>query len=160
MRNQSSARGITTWSEFPCSANQHTKNTIKKKSPYTFAHLANFPQNVSAMSGKQIVQSCYCDYRINKMSVCSRCLICILDSGSLYLHVPRTQRILGFFIVITHKSTGSENPIIWQIWRWLSRLLQLGLHNWNSRRISESLGIKKCTSKESICLFTLQEHGL
>ena len=32
---------------------------------------------------------------------------------SLYLHVLRTQRILGFFIVITHKSTGSENLITW-----------------------------------------------
>ena len=28
---------------------------------------------------------------------------------SLYLHVLRTQRVLGFFIVITHKSTRSEN---------------------------------------------------
>ena len=28
-----------------------------------------------------IVQSCYCDYRINKTFLRPRCLICILDSG-------------------------------------------------------------------------------
>ena len=32
---------------------------------------------------------------------------------SLYLHVLRTQRILGFFIVITHKSSRSEDRITW-----------------------------------------------
>ena len=33
---------------------------------------------------------------------------------SLGLRVLRTQRILGFFlIVITHKSTRSENPTTW-----------------------------------------------
>ena len=39
----------TMWPEFACSANQHSKSTIKKKSPQTFAHLANFSKNVSAM---------------------------------------------------------------------------------------------------------------
>ena len=34
---------------------------------------------------------------------------------SLYLHVLRTQRILGIFILITHKSTRSENPTTWLI---------------------------------------------
>ena len=59
-----------------------------------------------------IVQSCYCDYRINKTFLCSRCLICILDSGHLS---PRTMHAKdsGLFIVITHKSTRSENPITW-----------------------------------------------
>ena len=33
---------FSTWSEFACSANQHPKSTIKKKSPQTFAHLVNF----------------------------------------------------------------------------------------------------------------------
>ena len=32
---------------------------------------------------------------------------------SLYLRVPRVQRIMGFFILITHKSMRSENPITW-----------------------------------------------
>ena len=29
------------------------------------------------------------------------------------LDVLRAQRIIGFFILITHKSTRSENPITW-----------------------------------------------
>ena len=31
----------------------------------------------------------------------------------LGLHVPNAQRIIGFFILITHKSTRSEKPITW-----------------------------------------------
>ena len=32
------------------------------------------------------------------------------------LDVLRAQRIMGFFILITHKSTSSEHPITWHIY--------------------------------------------
>ena len=32
---------------------------------------------------------------------------------SLVLEVVHAQRIMGFFLSITHKSTRSENPITW-----------------------------------------------
>ena len=40
---------LTTWPEFACSANQHPRSTVKKKSPQTFAHLVNFSKNWSSM---------------------------------------------------------------------------------------------------------------
>ena len=42
---------------------------------------------------------------------------------SLDLDVLRAQRIMGFFIVITHKSTRSESPITWyELWPRNARL--------------------------------------
>ena len=38
-----------------------------------------------------------------------RFVLCSLD-----LNVLRAQRIIGFFILITHKSTRSDNPITWK----------------------------------------------
>ena len=98
---------MATWSEFACSANQHPKSTVKK---------AHKPLRISWISPKTclpcliIIQSCYFDYRINKLFACSRCVICVLYS---VLDVLRAQRSMGFFILITHKSTRSENPITW-----------------------------------------------
>ena len=60
-----------------------------------------------------IMQSCYCDYRINKTFLCSRCLICVLHSGHFISTYYARKGFLAFFIVITHKSTGSENLITW-----------------------------------------------
>ena len=37
-----------------------------------------------------------------------RFMLCSRD-----LDIIRAQRIMGFFILITHKSTRSENPITW-----------------------------------------------
>ena len=39
-----------------------------------------------------------------------RFLLCSLD-----LDVPRAQRIMDIFILITHKSTRSENLVTWMI---------------------------------------------
>ena len=57
-----------------------------------------------------IIQSCYCDYRIDQTFTCSRCmrdlrfLLCSRDLDTL-----RSQRIMCFLILVTHKSTRSEN---------------------------------------------------
>ena len=56
----------TTWSKFPCPANQHLKSTCAPRP---------FPQ--VCLPCLIIIQSCYCDYRINKTFVCSRPLICV-----------------------------------------------------------------------------------
>ena len=45
------------------------------------------------------------------------------------LNVVRAQRIIGFFILITHKSMRSENPIIWkstQVLNFLSTCVSFG----------------------------------
>ena len=61
-----------------------------------------------------IVQSCYCDYRIN--------LSHVLAAWSAFLALftwsRRTTRAKDhrLFILITHKSTRSENPITWRKW--------------------------------------------
>ena len=61
-----------------------------------------------------IVQSCYFDYRINKHFRCSRCVI----FRALFTWSQRTTRAKDhrLFILITHKSTRSENPITWRQW--------------------------------------------
>ena len=88
-------------------------NPEGKKSPHTFAHLANFPQKC-VCHFFIMMQSPYCVYRINKTFACSRCLICILDSGHLVSVYYARKGFLAFFlIVITHKSTRSENPTTW-----------------------------------------------
>ena len=83
-------------SQFACWANQHPKSTTKKKSPQTFAHLVNFSQ--MCLPCLIITQSCYFDYRINK---------------PLFTWSRRSTRKKdhGLFILITHKSTRSDNPI-------------------------------------------------
>ena len=58
-----------------------------------------------------IIQSCYFGYRTNKPFACSRCVFFLLCS--LDLDVLRAQRIIGFFILTTHKSTRSEHPVTW-----------------------------------------------
>ena len=40
-------------------------------------------------------------------------LCAFLAQCSLYLDVLRAQRIMGFFISITHKPTKSDNLITW-----------------------------------------------
>ena len=79
---------------------------------------AHIPLRTSRISKKQmcrpcliIIKSCYFDYRINKPFIRnSRCLICFFLC-SLDIDVRCAQRIIGFFILITHKSMRSENPI-------------------------------------------------
>ena len=57
-----------------------------------------------------IIQSCYFDYRIYKPFTCSRCVICVLCSIHLISAYAKDH---GLFILITHKSLRSENPITW-----------------------------------------------
>ena len=55
-----------------------------------------------------IIQSCDFYYRISKPFTCS-CFVFY----SLEVTILRAQRIIAFFIFITHKSTRSEDPITW-----------------------------------------------
>ena len=75
------------WSEFPCPANQHPKNTIKKKSPHT--------SWISQYVCPPIVwKSCYFDCRINKPFAFSPCTICV--SCSVLCILMSTHA--GFFV--------------------------------------------------------------
>ena len=58
-----------------------------------------------------IIQSCYSDYRINNHMFSLRDLRFVLFSRDL--DVLRAQRIIGFFMLITHNSTRSKNAITW-----------------------------------------------
>ena len=57
------------------------KKHNQEKSPQTFAHLVNFSEMCPPCL--IIIQSCYCDYRINKPSTYSRCVICVSCSVHL-----------------------------------------------------------------------------
>ena len=121
--------------EFACSTNQHLKTTIKKKSPETFAHLVNFSINVSAtfdnhtilllwLENKQTVHMlpfrgqvtwsprtrCAKDPGFslgqNGRVLCPVVLACTLLFLTSALWFSRL-----FLILVTHKSTSSENPI-------------------------------------------------
>ena len=62
-----------------------------------------------------MIQSCYFDFKIDKPFTCSCCVICVPCSLFIWSrHVLRAQRIMGVFILITHKSTKSENLVTWQ----------------------------------------------
>ena len=75
---------------------------------------AHIPLCTSQISPKMclpcliIMQSCCCDCRINKTFVCSRCLICVLDSGHFISTYYARKGLLAFLIVIIHKSTRWE----------------------------------------------------
>ena len=71
-----------------------------------------------------VIKSCYFHYRINKPFACSRCYLRSV-LGSRDLDVLRAQRIIGFFILITHKSTRSENAIACMVY--ISSYQQLSL---------------------------------
>ena len=79
----------------------------RKKCPQTFAHLVNF-----CLPCLIIIQSCYFDYRINRLSH-------VLAAWSAFRALFTWSRPYerkgswAFFILITHKSTRSENPITW-----------------------------------------------
>ena len=83
------------------------RNAQSRKKPTNLCAPRVFLQKKSAML--IIIQSCYCDYRISKPFTCSRCVICC----SRDLDVQRAQRIMGFYILVTHKSTRSDNAIMW-----------------------------------------------
>ena len=78
-------------------------NQKKTKSPVFFTPLVNFSQMCPPCW--IIIQSCYFDYKINKPYACSHGMICLPCS----VHLRCVQRIMGFFILITHKSMRLEN---------------------------------------------------
>ena len=87
------------------------KAQSRKKSPHTFAHLVNFSKYVSAMFDNRTILLfwLYNEQTFRMFSLRNLpFLLCSLD-----LDVLRAQRIIGVFILITHKSTGSQNPITW-----------------------------------------------
>ena len=69
------------------------KQTNKK---HTFAHLVNFSENWNFLA--------------------------LLFVHSRDLHVLRAQRIIDFLILITHKTTGSENLITWYLLKQSSKV--------------------------------------
>ena len=102
-------------------ANQHSKSLLAQPISTRKAQSSkngHKPLRTSWVSPKTcppcltIIQSCYFDYRISKSFACSRCVIPLRDLCfvlcSVYLDVLRAQRIMGFFILITHKSARSE----------------------------------------------------
>ena len=96
-----------TWSGFACWANQHSqgkKAHIPLRTSWT-------SQNMSAMFDNRTIflfwlynEQTFRMFSLRNLPF----LLCSLD-----LDVLRAQRIIGVFILITHKSTGSQNPITW-----------------------------------------------
>ena len=88
-----------------CPANQHPKSTIKKK--------AHKPLRTSWISQQMrrpcliIIQSCILIQTFHMFSLLLHFVLCSRD-----LNVLRAQRIIGFFIFITHKSMRSESCIL------------------------------------------------
>ena len=70
----------------------------QEKSPETFAHLVNFSKNVSAMFDNRTILLFWLKNEQIFRMICVSC--------STYY-----ARNLGFFILITHKSMRSKNPI-------------------------------------------------
>ena len=97
------------WLEVAHPANQLPKRTIKKKSPQTFAHLMNFSKNVSAMNHAIWLFLLQNKQTLPMFSLRDlRFVLCSLDLDLLWCAKDH-----GLFILITHKSTRSENPITW-----------------------------------------------
>ena len=67
-----------------------------------------------------IIKCDYFDYRINKLFTLSSCLVCVSCSVHDLISAYYVRKgSWPFFISITHKSTGSENPVtsstLWMI---------------------------------------------
>ena len=108
--NQSASEKHTTWSEFACPPISIQKHNQDEK--------AHKPLRTSAMLKSQL----FClrnKLTFHMFSLCDlRFVLCSRD-----LDVLRAQRIIGFFILITHKSTRSDNPITWfQLAKWQTSL--------------------------------------
>ena len=108
--HQSASEKHTTWSEFACPPISIQKAQSRRKSPQTFAHLGHVKISVILSADK---------LTFHMFSLCDlRFVLCSRD-----LDVLRAQRIIGFFILITHKSTRSDNPITWfQLAKWQTSL--------------------------------------
>ena len=92
----------------PCdpSLSSQPISTIRKKSPQTFAHLVNFPQNVSAMFDNHNL--IIFDYRINEPFACSRCVICVSCSVHLILTYYVRKGSWAFLSFVTHNHRGRK----------------------------------------------------
>ena len=96
--------------EFVYPAKQKAKRTIKKNQPTNLCTPREFLKQM-CWPCLVIIQLCYFDCRqtFHMFSLSDlRFVLCSLD-----LDVPCAQRIMGFFISITHKSLRSENPLAW-----------------------------------------------
>ena len=106
------------------------KSTIKKQKPTYLYEPREFLKQVYRLC-LIVIKYFYFDYRINKPFAYSRSVICVSCSVcSLDLDVLCVQRIMGFSILITHKSTRSE--ITWVLLFtscWFSELSHWELDN-------------------------------
>ena len=93
------------------------KAQSRKKGPQTFARFINFSINVSAMFDNQGILLLTLEQTNLSHVLAAWSAFLALFAWSWYTAV-RAQRIIGFFMLITHKSTRSENPVRWM--RWLS----------------------------------------
>ena len=94
------------WLSLP---SQSAPESRKKNKPTSLCTLHEF-LNQMCQPCLIITQSSHFDYRINKPFSHSCCLICV-SCFTRDLDVLRAQRLMGCFILITHKSLRSENPI-------------------------------------------------
>ena len=88
----------STWSEFVCPlpiSIRKAQSGIKNHK--TFAHLVYFSK--MCLPCLIIIQSCF-DYRINKLFICSRCVLCISFSVHLILVYYTHKGSCFFFILI------------------------------------------------------------
>ena len=100
---------LSTWSELVCSANQHPKSTIKKKSPQTFAHIGNFSKQCVCPSYNLAILTIQISHVLAAWSAFRA-----LFTWSWRTTCANDHRL---FILITHKSTRWENPIAWLLSR-------------------------------------------
>ena len=83
----------------------------QEKTPIRLCAPREFLKNVSAMFDNHTILLLWLKNKQNFHMFSLRDLRFVLCSRDL--DVLRAQRIMGFFILITHKSTRSENQITW-----------------------------------------------
>ena len=97
--------GSSQWNTFQCDQTNWLPSQSEKKQKALYSlHPLWISQNM-CLPCWIIIQSCYFDYKINKPYARSHGMICLPCS----VHLRCVQRIMGFFILITHKSMRLEN---------------------------------------------------
>ena len=110
--------GVTTmWLEFACTANQHQERTIKEEKPTYLGAPFQFLKKSDCHPCFMIIKSILLHFvssRINKPFTCSCCLISISCSAhTMWTYYTVCAKDHRFFIIITRKSTRSEDPTTW-----------------------------------------------